>query len=146
MVNSKKWLGQYLGEHSPLLGALLPGFTPWGLSFSVLSVLGFSNQAQIVNGFPRGFSILSSKEPLPEIPRTQSFTSSWASHSRHTDHPFLQLWPKKLSPESSYMPLETITKYLFPNLHAEIIFNKVKNNFLENNKYSTTLLSIVSRL
>lgn len=63
-----------------------------------------------------------------------------------TGHPFLQLCPKKKSLESSDMPLETKTKHSFPNLHAETIFNKVKNNFLENNKYSTTLLSIVSRL
>lgn len=43
------------------------------------------------------------------------------------------------------MPLETITRLSFPNLHAEITFNKEKNNFLEKNKYSPTLLSIVSR-
>lgn len=62
-----------------------------------------------------------------------------------TGHPFLQLWPNKKSLESSYMPLETKTKHSFPNLQAESFFNKVKNNFLENNKYSAALLSIVSR-
>lgn len=132
------WRGPRGALNAP--GTLFPGLTPWRLSCSVLFWVSVtkSGMTTVSHG---GSSILSSREPLPPDP----------SHLPgplipSTGHPFLQFWPKKKPSESSYMPLEAITSRSFPNLHAEIIFNKVKNNFLENNKYSTARLSIVSRL
>lgn len=138
------WRGPRGALNAP--GTLFPGLTPWGLNCSVLSWVSVtkSRMTTVSHG---GSSILSSTEPLPPDPEDS------------IPHVFLGLSFQAQAPPSynsgqgsglrkvvTYMPWETITSRSFPNLHAEIIFNKVKNNFLENNNYSTAGLSVVSRL